>query len=177
MDLKMVGTAPRAPLPTLQTGKTERVGWAKRPDAHASGSVPTILRDDGFKNGGHGAKSAFAHPTDWQDRARRVGKAAGRARVRQRAHHSARRWSLKMVGTAPRAPLLTLRTGKTERVGWAKRPDAHASGGVPTILRDDGFKNGGHGAKSAFAYPTDRQDRARRVGKAAGRARVRQRAH
>ena len=35
-------------------------------------------------------------------------------------------------------------------VGWAKRPDANASGGVPTMQREDvRYKNGGHGAKSA----------------------------
>jgi hypothetical protein len=39
-------------------------------------------------------------------------------------------------------------------VGWAMAPDANASGGVPTIQRRIRIKDGGHGAKSAFAHPT-----------------------
>jgi hypothetical protein len=41
-------------------------------------------------------------------------------------------------------------------VGWAKRPGANASVGVPTnSAKTFDSKNGGHGAKSAFAHPTD----------------------
>ena len=44
--------------------------------------------------------------------------------------------------------------GVERSVGWAKRPDAKASGGVPTIQRAYRDQDGGHGAKSAFAHPT-----------------------
>jgi hypothetical protein len=47
-------------------------------------------------------------------------------------------------------------TRRAQLVGWAKRPDANAFGGVPTIRREDiRFKKWWARRRCAFARPTD----------------------
>src|SRR3954469_2260870 len=63
-----------------------------------------------------------------------------------------------MVGTARRARLCPPydswpRRRAVEKVGWAKRPDANASGGVPTIRLMRRGRNGGHVIARASARP------------------------
>jgi DNA-binding XRE family transcriptional regulator len=47
-----------------------------------------------------------------------------------------------------------VRKGLWQFVGWAKAPDANASGGVPTIRLCDRDQDGGHGARAPL--PTQR---------------------
>src|SRR3954469_902792 len=65
------------------------VGWAKRPDANASGGVPTIsVSEFEVKMVGTARRRAFAHPTDYSAAAR-IPTAPHRCAARVSVHPSA----------------------------------------------------------------------------------------